>query len=189
MEAESVTRFTYYFAAFLLTATLASMAVLAVVLTATPASALIEARLECCPPVSIRDPRGPDLALPRTADLQAGSVAGSTQGVRYEITGYAHGCILPRSGQEGPPRRMASGKWPQAGLHIAADTSLHPFGTELHIEGVGLRTVGDRGYAIKGRRLDLFLDSCRDARAFGRRWLIVTRQATRAYADDIMGPR
>ena len=93
---------------------------------------------------------------------------------------------MPRSGIEGHAQRGANGRWPVADVTVAADTSVHPFGTEVLVEGLGFRTVGDRGHAIKGRRLDLFVDSCREARAFGRRWLRVyavpeatTREARR----------
>ncbi len=100
----------------------------------------------------------------------------------YEVTAYSHGCIMPVVGAEGHARRAANGRWPVADVTVAADTSLHPFGTEVLIEGLGFRTVGDRGHAIKGRRLDLFVDSCREARKFGRRWLavnLVPPQSTR----------
>lgn len=92
----------------------------------------------------------------------------------YEVTAYSHGCTMPRDGgRERPPQRAANGRWPVADHTVAADTAVHPFGTEVLIEGVGFRTVGDRGHAIKGRRLDLFVDSCKEARRFGRRWLRV----------------
>lgn len=91
----------------------------------------------------------------------------------YEVTAYSFGCTLPRNGVEPPPQRGADGRWPRADITVAADTSVHPFGTELLIEGIGFRTVGDRGHAIKGRKLDLFVDSCAEARRFGRRWLRV----------------
>lgn len=97
----------------------------------------------------------------------------SAQGDHYEVTAYSHGCILPRFGPEGPARRAANGRWPIADLTVAADTRLHPFGTEVIVEGLGFRTVHDRGHAIKGRRLDLFVDTCKAAREFGRRWLRV----------------
>jgi len=93
----------------------------------------------------------------------------------YEVSAYSHGCILPRNGRpEPPPQRAANGRWPVADITVAADTSLHPFGSELLIAGVGFRRVHDRGAEIKGRKLDLFVDSCRDARKFGRQWLSVT---------------
>lgn len=104
-------------------------------------------------------------------ELERNPVPGSYH--PYEVTAYSHGCTLPRIGPERPPQRAANGRWPVADLTVAADTRLHPFGTELLVEGLGFRTVGDRGHAIKGRRLDLFLDSCREAVRFGRRWLKV----------------
>lgn len=91
----------------------------------------------------------------------------------YEVTAYSHGCALPRTGPERPPRPGANGEWPRADYTVAADTTLHPFGTEVLIENIGFRTVGDRGHAIKGRRLDVFMDTCKEARKFGRRWLVV----------------
>lgn len=91
----------------------------------------------------------------------------------YEVTAYAHGCTMPRSGRERPAQRGADGRWPEVGVTVAADAALHPFGTELLIAGLGFRTVGDRGHAIKGRRLDLFMATCDEARAFGRRWVDV----------------
>lgn len=91
----------------------------------------------------------------------------------YEVTAYSHGCILPRNGKEGHARRAANGRWPVADVTVAADTSIHPFGTELLIEGLGFRSVGDRGHVIKGHRLDLFVDTCREAIAFGRRMMRV----------------
>lgn len=91
----------------------------------------------------------------------------------YEVTAYSHGCTLPRSGREPIPQRAANGRWPIADLTVAADTRIHPLGSEVLIEGLGFRLVHDRGAAIVGRRLDLFVDSCREARRFGRRWLRV----------------
>lgn len=95
-----------------------------------------------------------------------------SSGQLFDVTFYSHGCILPRHGKERHARRAANGRWPIADKTIAADPSI-PFGTELLIEGLGFRTVGDRGSAIKGRRIDVFVDSCREAREFGRRWLRV----------------
>lgn len=89
----------------------------------------------------------------------------------YVVTAYAVGCILPKFGPEPPAQRMASGEWPIAGLHVAADPSL-AFGTVIEAVWQGLPSrliVGDRGRAIRGRRLDLFVRDCDTARAWGRR--------------------
>ena len=56
----------------------------------------------------------------------------------------------------------------QQGVSVAADTSVHPMGTQLEIEGIGTYTVQDRGGAIKGNRLDVYFDNHADAAKFGK---------------------
>ena len=57
----------------------------------------------------------------------------------------------------------ASGTVPTPGLTCAADWSDLPPGTWLYIEGVGLRRVEDSGSAIKGKRLDIAIDTHQNA--------------------------
>lgn len=67
--------------------------------------------------------------------------------------------------------RTASGKHTRAGV-VAADPRVHKIGTRLRVEAgrySGTYTVLDTGGAIKGKRLDLWLPSCREAIKFGRR--------------------
>lgn len=52
---------------------------------------------------------------------------------------------------------------------IAADTGLYPFGTIMYIDGYGYGRVEDRGAAIKGKHIDLFFGSHREALEWGRR--------------------
>ncbi|GBF34359.1 cell wall-binding protein [Desulfocucumis palustris] len=65
-------------------------------------------------------------------------------------------------------RNTASGRAPGYGL-VAVDTSVIPFGTKLYIDGYGYAVAADRGRAIKGNRVDVFLESERDARRWGVR--------------------
>lgn len=66
-----------------------------------------------------------------------------------------------------------SGDRATEGLTIAADLSNLPLGTKVSIEGVGERTVEDKGGAIKGNRLDLYFSDHQAALNFGRQQLEV----------------
>lgn len=57
----------------------------------------------------------------------------------------------------------ASGQPIQAGVTVAADTSIFPYGTVLYIEGVGIRIVQDKGAAIQGKHLDVAVDTHENA--------------------------
>ncbi len=57
----------------------------------------------------------------------------------------------------------ASGTVPTPGITCAADWNVLPPGTWLYIEGVGLRRVEDSGSAIKGKRLDIAIDTHQNA--------------------------
>lgn len=80
------------------------------------------------------------------------------------LTAFCAGhCCCPSSSHG----LTASGMRPIAGLTIAAPRSI-PFGTRVHIEGIGWRTVQDR----TARRIDgwdLYVTSHRAAKRFGRR--------------------
>ncbi len=63
------------------------------------------------------------------------------------------------------------------GRFVAADTSVHPFGTRLQIPGYGADLpveVIDRGGAIKGNRLDVYFPTHEQAIEWGRQWVNVT---------------
>lgn len=60
----------------------------------------------------------------------------------------------------------ASGMTAQVGV-VAVDTSVIPFGTKLYIEGYGYAVAGDTGGAIKGNKVDVFLDTYEEAMAYG----------------------
>ena len=61
---------------------------------------------------------------------------------------------------------------------IAADPRVLPLGSVVRIDAPDERHDGeyrvlDTGSAIKGRRVDIFMPSCRSARQFGRRDVVV----------------
>ena len=68
----------------------------------------------------------------------------------------------------------ASGAKPVQGVTVAASRSI-PFGTRIHIEGVGWRTVQDRmAKKYDKTRCDVYFDSHKKAREFGIKRLKVT---------------
>ena len=72
--------------------------------------------------------------------------------------------------------RTASGRPVARGL-IAADTSVLPMGTRVRLEAgqySGEYTVADRGSAVRGHRIDVWLPSTREACRFGRRTVKLT---------------
>ncbi|MDX6692903.1 MAG: hypothetical protein QOF02_506 [Blastocatellia bacterium] len=69
------------------------------------------------------------------------------------------------------PGRGASGMGVRAGT-IAADPHVLPFGTRVRLDAgpySGVYVVTDSGSAIKGRKIDVWIPSFREACRFGRR--------------------
>lgn len=61
----------------------------------------------------------------------------------------------------------ASGEEFRDDYTLACPKSL-PFGTEIEIEDIGVRVCQDRGGAIKGKRLDVFIRDADEMQRFGR---------------------
>ena len=71
----------------------------------------------------------------------------------------------------------ASGQPIQAGVTVAADQSIFPYGTVLYIEGIGIRILQDKGGAVQGNHLDVAVDTHENALAWSgygnhRVWII-----------------
>lgn len=86
--------------------------------------------------------------------------------LRFEATAYCKGTTT------------AAGTAVRTGM-AAADPALLPLGSVLRVESPvdahsGIWTVMDTGPEVKGRELDLYMWSCTDALAFGRRTVRVT---------------
>ncbi len=79
-----------------------------------------------------------------------------------------YGRPITRSGKPKKVGITASGVRARPGT-LAADTSLFPFGTNMHIPGYGYGVVQDRGGDIKGRHIDLYFRSHRAALEWGRK--------------------
>jgi 3D (Asp-Asp-Asp) domain-containing protein len=86
--------------------------------------------------------------------------------LRFEATAYCKGTTT------------AAGTAVRAGI-AAADPSLLPLGSVVRVDAPierysGIWTVMDTGPEVKGREIDLYVWSCHDALAFGRRGVRVT---------------
>ena len=67
--------------------------------------------------------------------------------------------------------RTATGTTPRVGA-VAVDLKVIPLGTRLYIDGWFCPSRRYRG-AIKGDKIDLFLDTYEETKRFGRRWVTV----------------
>jgi 3D (Asp-Asp-Asp) domain-containing protein len=99
------------------------------------------------------------------------------------------GCRGPRLEPSEPTRLIASataycqsgitksGQKTRAGV-IAADPRVLPLGSTVRIDAPdddhdGVYHVADTGSAVKGREVDIYMASCRRAKQFGRRTVVV----------------
>jgi 3D (Asp-Asp-Asp) domain-containing protein len=96
------------------------------------------------------------------ANLRAATAAPAPGAqLRFSATAYCKGEVT------------ASGTAARSGI-AAADPTLLPVGSVVKVEALGPRydgvyTVMDTGPAVQGRELDLYMWSCQEALAFGRR--------------------
>lgn len=70
----------------------------------------------------------------------------------------------------------ASGTNVTAGRTAAADWDVLPVGTKIYIEGIGTRTIEDKGGAIIGNHIDVYTESHEEARQNGKQMLEVYRR-------------
>jgi 3D (Asp-Asp-Asp) domain-containing protein len=91
----------------------------------------------------------------------------------YEVTAYtAYEESTGKSPDHPAFGITASGRRVQVGVTAACPRELS-FGTWLEIEGVGKRRCDDRGGAIRGKKLDIYMPERADALEFGRKRLKV----------------
>ena len=102
---------------------------------------------------STSTPSKPSTSKPSTSTPS--SSGSKTYMGKYRLTFYAGDTIT------------ASGRTPRVNHTIAADTSILPMYSKVYIEGWGTYTVEDRGGAIKGNRIDIFVESNRVAYQYG----------------------
>lgn len=80
---------------------------------------------------------------------------------KFKLTGY---CSCS-SCSGGWGNQTAAGVPARAGVTVAADRNVLPLGTKIYIEGVGERIVQDVGGAIKGNKIDVYVNSHSDCYA------------------------
>jgi 3D (Asp-Asp-Asp) domain-containing protein len=93
---------------------------------------------------------------PRPEIIAVGALETASRGgrsFRFERTFMAVATAYTHSGF-----RTATGVYPQVGT-IAVDPAVVPLGTRLYVEGYGFGVAQDVGSAIKGNRIDVFLDT------------------------------
>jgi len=73
------------------------------------------------------------------------------------------------SEEDGIGTRTASGTTVTEGRTIAVDKDVIPIGWWVYIEGVGFRRAEDTGGAIKGNKIDVYIQSLKTANKFGRK--------------------
>ncbi len=97
---------------------------------------------------------------------------GQCCGWRYTWYGKPVHAYGPQKGKRKHVGVTASGSRARKGT-LAADTSLYPFGTIMHIPGYGYGRVEDRGGAIKGNHVDAWFKSHQKAVQWGKQQLEV----------------
>lgn len=88
---------------------------------------------------------------------------------KYVVTAY---CACKVCCGENAFGYTASGKKPKEGVTVAGPRSM-PFGTVLHIEGIGKRVVQDRLHQRYDSRIDIYMSDHQKAKRFGKKVLTV----------------
>lgn len=91
------------------------------------------------------------------------SVADEVYLGRYKLTAY---CPCSEcSGSWG--KQTSTGATATEGRTIGVDPNIIEYGTEVYIEGVGVRVAEDTGGAVNNKHIDIFMDSHSDCMKFG----------------------
>ncbi len=112
---------------------------------------------QVAPATGIRRPANPIAPKPSVANS-------NSEGVHYVATAYSL------------RGRTASGRYVSQGI-IAADPRILPLGSRVRLEAgawSGEYLVADTGGAIRGRKIDIWTPSSREAMRFGRRKVKLT---------------
>lgn len=108
----------------------------------------------------------PAATQPHAPSPAAEAVAQMTYAGEYTIVAY---CAEQYPHICGGNPTTDSGEPVTPGVTVAADPDVMPLGTRVYIDGIGERVVQDTGGAIKGRKIDLAMESHQEAAAWGRK--------------------
>jgi 3D (Asp-Asp-Asp) domain-containing protein len=72
------------------------------------------------------------------------------------------------SKEQFPNSPTSTGVMPEVGRTVAVDPKVIPYGTSIEIDGFGVRVAEDTGGAIKGKKLDIFVETTAEAFQLGR---------------------
>ena len=118
-------------------------------------------------PATAAEPRSPEPVMAHVESQQR-IFAGEFAVYAYCAEQYPHIC--------GGNPTTKSGEPVTPGVTVAADPAVLPLGTRIYIDGIGERVVQDTGGAIRGRKIDLAVESHQEAVAWGRKeadvWII-----------------
>ena len=86
----------------------------------------------------------------------------------YKITAYTAGYESTGKTPEHPAYGItASGAEVKEGITVASDWEVLPVGSKVYIEDVGFRWVEDRGGAVKGQHIDIYIEDLTQALEWG----------------------
>ncbi|MGF7185228.1 3D (Asp-Asp-Asp) domain-containing protein [Desulfitispora alkaliphila] len=110
----------------------------------------------------VKDPVGKVIARgtkprPKTVASRGGQELRYREEITMKASAYTH-----------TGNRTYTGAIPKVGI-VAVDPNVIPLGTRLYIEGYGRAVASDIGSAIKGNRIDLFMDTRDEALKWGMR--------------------
>ncbi len=106
------------------------------------------------------------------ATMARGGVEFTPKRVLHNVTLTAYTADFSSTGKSKSHKYYgitASGSRVKEGQTIAVDPRVIPIGHWVYIEGVGLRRAEDKGSAIKGNKIDVYVETNREARYFGRK--------------------
>ena len=87
---------------------------------------------------------------------------------------------------QGTDNVTATGKEIRKGM-IAVDPDVIPLGTRIEIKNMGFFTAEDTGGKIKGNRIDIYFDSKKEAKEFGKKgiWVNIINNSYKLELADL----